>query len=150
MITKTYKVYGISGHRQRESFHHSDFMDFSRYTPDDIDIRTIEILNNDVTGTNEFSVIRITRNTEEEVTAELQGQLSDGIFENSRHGEVEEVANIVYDEDHNEINFDAAAYMMDDDIRMDLHLEMAPCSKQAFFDAYCRAHREKYGEEFTV
>ena len=148
MITKTFKVYGTTGHRQRESFNHSDLMDFSDYT--NSNYRILEILNSDVTGTNDFSVIRITRNTAEEVTAELNGQLSDGIFENSRHGEVEEVANIVFDEDHNEVNFDAVSYLMDDEIREDLHFKMSPCSEQAFFSAYCKAHREKYGEEFTI
>ncbi|RMH38516.1 MAG: hypothetical protein D6694_12285 [Gammaproteobacteria bacterium] len=47
-----------------------------------------------------------------------------------------------------EIDYEAAVNLMDDDIREQLHAELAPCSEQEFFDAYCKAHREKYGEDF--
>lgn len=47
-----------------------------------------------------------------------------------------------------EIDFDAAVSLMDDEIREELHNELAPCTEQEFFDAYCKAHEEKYGEEF--
>jgi hypothetical protein len=49
-----------------------------------------------------------------------------------------------------EVDFDAAVALMDDEIRERLHAEMAPCSEQDFIDAYVKAHREKYEEEFTV
>lgn len=49
-----------------------------------------------------------------------------------------------------EIDFDAAVNLMDDDIREELHLEMAPCSEQEFFDAYCSAHEKAFGEEFEL
>ena len=39
--------------------------------------------------------------------------------------------------------------MMDDDIREELHQELAPCSEQEFFDAYCERHREVFGEDFV-
>lgn len=39
---------------------------------------------------------------------------------------------------------------MDDDIREGLHVALAPCSEQEFFDAYLIAHYVKYGEYFTV
>lgn len=87
MTTRTWKVYGVEGHRQRESFNESYVYDFS----DGEKIRKIEIENADKTGTNEYSIIRITRNTSEECEKELDGQLSDGIFENSRFGEIVEV-----------------------------------------------------------
>jgi hypothetical protein len=29
-------------------------------------------------------------------------------------------------------------------------MELAPCSAQAFMDAYAAAHHEKFGEEFSV
>ena len=61
-VTKTWKVYGVDGHRQRESFNKSRKYDFS-----------------------------VTCDTEEECIAELEGQLSDGIFENSRVGKVVEI-----------------------------------------------------------
>lgn len=56
----------------------------------------------------------------------------------------------VMDEDGREVYFDAAAEYMDDDIREALNHKMAPCSPQAFYDAYCAAHREKYGEDFVI
>lgn len=87
MISKTYFVYGAEGHRQRVSFGESYKRDFSKNG----DVRIIEVQNSDVTGTNEYSVIKITRNTAEECWEELEGQLTDGIFENSRYGKVIEV-----------------------------------------------------------
>jgi hypothetical protein len=87
MVTRTWKVYGTEGHRQRVSFLPSKRHDFSQGD----DIRIIELINSDTTGTNEYSVIRITRNTAQECADELEGQLSDGFFEDSRTGRVEEV-----------------------------------------------------------
>lgn len=46
-------------------------------------------------------------------------------------------------------DFEAAVMLMDDDIREELHMEMAPCSEQEFFDAYCEAHWKKYKKEFS-
>lgn len=40
---------------------------------------------------NKYSIIRITRDTAEECEEEFDGQLSDGIFENSRVGWFEEI-----------------------------------------------------------
>lgn len=87
MKTRTWKLYGLGGHRQKESFNSSCKYDFSKGD----NIRIIEVENFDKTGTNEYSIIRITRNTSEECFDELQGQISDGIFENSRVGEIEEI-----------------------------------------------------------
>ena len=86
-VTRTWKVYGVSGHRQKESFNPSFIDDFSL----DGDTRIIAVENADKTGNNEYSIVRITRNTAEECYDELLGQLSDGIFENARFGKVEEV-----------------------------------------------------------
>lgn len=55
------------------------------------DKRVVEILNSDVLGHNDFSIIGITRNTLGEVKAELQSQLDDGLFENCSYGKVEEL-----------------------------------------------------------
>lgn len=44
-----------------------------------------------MTGTNEYTIIRITRNTAEECERELDGQISDGFFENCVVGKVIEV-----------------------------------------------------------
>lgn len=86
-VTRTWRVYGFDGHRQRESFHNSFVLNCS----DGESIRIIEINNADVTGTNEYSEICITRNTTEECEEELEGQLSDGVFENSKIGRVVEI-----------------------------------------------------------
>lgn len=88
-VTRTWKVYGASGHRQRESFCDSYRRDFSKGA----EIRIIEVFNSDKTHTNDFSIVRITRNTPEECELELDGQISDGIFENSWAGRIEEIEN---------------------------------------------------------
>lgn len=87
VITRTWKVYGMAGHRQKESFNNSYRYDFTVEN----NTRVIEVLNSDKTGTNEYSIIKITRNTYEECERELNGQLSDGIFENCNVGYVEEI-----------------------------------------------------------
>lgn len=87
MVTKSWKVYGFLGHRQRESFNKSYKWDFS----EDDNVRIIEVENSDKTGTNDYTIVRITRNTAEECEAELNGQISDGIFENSNVGDIEEI-----------------------------------------------------------
>ena len=87
MVTKTYKVYGAEGHRQKESFNESYKYDFSEGD----DIRIIEVENSDKTGTNDYSIVKITRNNAIECDAEFWGQLTDGIFENSEVGKFEEI-----------------------------------------------------------
>lgn len=46
--------------------------------------------------------------------------------------------------------YDVALYLMDDEIREDLHAEMAPCMELDFLEAYMQRHFEKYGIEFTI
>lgn len=86
-VTRTWKVYGANGHRQAESFNASTCYDWS----DGGSVRIVSTHNADVTGTNEYSIVRITRNTAEECQRELDGQISDGIFENYNVGEVVEI-----------------------------------------------------------
>lgn len=86
-VTRAWKVYGREGHRQRESFFKSHIVDCT----DGENIRIIEVENSDKTGTNEYSIVRITRNTAEECEDELEGQITDGIFESSRTGDVVEI-----------------------------------------------------------
>lgn len=88
MVTMAWKVYGAEGHRQRESFFESYKYDFSVGD----DVRIIEVENSDKTGTNDYSIVRITRNTIMECKEEMRGQLSDGIFENSNYGYVVEIS----------------------------------------------------------
>lgn len=87
MVTRSWKVYGTEGHRQRESFGQSLRFDFSKGD----DIKIIEVDNSDKTGTNDFSIIRISRNTAEECDETLMSQIADGVFENSRVGVIEEI-----------------------------------------------------------
>ena len=42
-----------------------------------------------------------------------------------------------------QINYDAAVQLMDDDLREDLHAQLAPCTEQEFFTAYEAALAEK-------
>lgn len=46
------------------------------------------------------------------------------------------------------VDFEAAVSMMDDDLREHIASETEVCNDQEFFDAYCKAHEERFGEEF--
>ena len=70
MITRAWKVNGVLGHRQRESFNKSYKWDFSKGD----NIRIIEVDNSD-----------------KKCESELKGQITDGIFENSKVGFIEEI-----------------------------------------------------------
>ena len=48
------------------------------------------------------------------------------------------------------INYEAAVELMDDELREELHMDLAPCTEQEFFTAYEKAHAEKYGEEWEL
>lgn len=45
-----------------------------------------------------------------------------------------------------EVDFEVAVSMMDDEIREEVHFDIAPCTEQEFFDEYAKRHAEKYGE----
>ncbi len=47
-------------------------------------------------------------------------------------------------------DFDVAVNYMDDDLRNELAAELAPCTDQEFFDAYEKAHQEKFGEVWVL
>ena len=49
-----------------------------------------------------------------------------------------------------EIDFDAAVQHMDDEIREDLHMEIAPCTEQDFFTAYENEHIKRHGEQWFL
>lgn len=49
-----------------------------------------------------------------------------------------------------EIYFDGAVQHMDDELREELCSQLAPCTEQELFDAYCAAHKERFGEEFAL
>ena len=87
MVTRTFRVYGADGHRQAVSFQKSVVLDFSKGGR----TRILDIRNADVTGTNDYTEIAITTDSAAECARELDGQITDGLFENYRTGKVEEV-----------------------------------------------------------
>lgn len=46
--------------------------------------------------------------------------------------------------------FEAAVELMDDEIREELNLELAPCTEEEFLREYEKRHLAKYGEEFKI
>lgn len=56
----------------------------------------------------------------------------------------------VINQNGEEIDFEVAVSLMDDEIREDLNRELATCTEQEFFEAYEKAHADKYGEEFQI
>lgn len=89
MITKSWKVYGMDGHRQRQSFGASECLDLIN-GPYARNIQ-IAIEREDITGTNDCVIIRVTGENAESCVSEFNRQLDDGIFENCRYGKIEEI-----------------------------------------------------------
>lgn len=48
------------------------------------------------------------------------------------------------------IDYAAAVELMDDEIREEVHAELAPCTEQEFFAAYAAAHLAKFGEVWEL
>ena len=48
------------------------------------------------------------------------------------------------------VDFIGAFALMDDKLRAELQTELAPCSTQAFMNAYAAAHLVKFGEDFSI
>lgn len=46
------------------------------------------------------------------------------------------------------LNYEAIVPFMDDEIREELHMKLAPCTEQKFFNAYEKAHYKRYGRWF--
>lgn len=59
------------------------------------------------------------------------------------------MATVINSEGH-ELDFESAVQYMDDDIREELHRDMAPCGEQEFFTAYEKAHAAKFGEPLEL
>lgn len=87
-VTLLFRVYGRDGHRQKASFGKSCICDFTGENEYNPGTRIIEMRRSDVTGTNEYAEIRITRDTIHDVIRELECQLWDGFFENMHFGNV--------------------------------------------------------------
>ena len=45
---------------------------------------------------------------------------------------------------------DSVVNLMDNDIREEVHADLAPCRDQEFVDEYRRRHLDTYGEEFII
>lgn len=65
--------------------------------------------------------------------------------------EKENTKMMVKDANGNEIYYEVAVNFMDDEIREEIHAEMAgDCTEQEFYDEYCKRHEAKFGEEFKI
>lgn len=93
MISMMFRVMGADGHRQRVSFR-SSFVFFQRVISEDgfTSMYLIECRCSDITHSNDYVDLIITACSEAACVSNLRSQLSDGIFENSRFGEVYLVA----------------------------------------------------------
>ena len=49
-----------------------------------------------------------------------------------------------------QIDFEQAVNVMDDDMRNEIHNELAPCTEQDFFTAYEKLFEERTGEEWEL
>ena len=96
MKTRTWIVYGADGHRQAASFGESVRWVWTKGN----NIRIFECLNYDITGSHDFSIVHITRNTAEECEEEFWGQISDGYFENDRVGRIVEITEGIVSHDN--------------------------------------------------
>lgn len=45
-----------------------------------------------------------------------------------------------------EIWYEAAVELMDDELREEVHADIAPCTEQEFFNEYARRHEARFGE----
>lgn len=48
------------------------------------------------------------------------------------------------------IDYEIAVNLMDRELCEELNYKLAPCTEQEFFDAYAKAHEEKFGEEWEL
>lgn len=55
----------------------------------------------------------------------------------------------VKDINGNEIDFQAAVTVMDEELREQVNSMLAPCTDQQFIEAYAEAHEAKYDEPFA-
>lgn len=83
------RVYGEDGHRQKISFLKSSFYDWSEKGKR---LRKLSVINSDLLGNdNQFSLIIAECDTREDCAIEINGQLSDGAFENAKKGRIEKI-----------------------------------------------------------
>lgn len=46
-------------------------------------------------------------------------------------------------------DYDAAVNLMDDDLREEVHADLAPCADQRFIEEYAKRHEQRFGEPFA-
>lgn len=63
---------------------------------------------------------------------------------------LEQMADTVVNEYGVQIDINQALNLMDEEIYQELDAKLNPCDNQEFFDAYCEAHEEKYGEPWEL
>ena len=47
-------------------------------------------------------------------------------------------------------NYESAVSFMDDEIREEVHADLAPCTEARFLWEYAKRHEKKYGVPFTI
>lgn len=47
------------------------------------------------------------------------------------------------------IDYDLWVHYMDDEIREEVHMDLAPCTEVEFLNEYKKRHPERFGEEFN-
>jgi len=87
-VTRAFRVYGKDGYNQWEAGNKSWKSD---WTNPHQGIRIVGCLNSDRTGHDDYAVVVICRDDADSCLRELNGQITDGIFENCAFGAVEEV-----------------------------------------------------------
>lgn len=92
-VTRAWKVYGVAGHRQRESFRPS-YVCSSDRPRENGEAFALEVINGDITETNDYTILCITSETAKKCEEELDGQISDGVFENARTGDAVEITSL--------------------------------------------------------
>lgn len=48
------------------------------------------------------------------------------------------------------IEYEVAVALMDKELCEELNYQLAPCTEQEFFNAYAKAHEEKFSEEWEL
>jgi hypothetical protein len=48
------------------------------------------------------------------------------------------------------VDFDACVMLMDDELREEIHRDLAPCTDQEFLNEYVKRHQEKYNKDFQI
>ena len=87
-----------------------------------------------ITGMNQTAIVEYAL---AKMRADLKGTEMDRSVVTNQHGI--------------EIDMESAVNsLMGDELREKLHAELAPCTDQKFFDAYAKAHHERFGEEWDL